>query len=187
METKAEWRQRARKARSGIAVDHDAHCRELARFLASLDRAPGWVVGYLPMPGEVDLTPLMATSDLGPFALTRVPGAGDDLTVHPWPCATEEHPLGFRQPLAGAVVVPHHEVAVVLVPGLAFDRRGTRLGRGRGYYDRLLARFAPGTTLIGITGGYIVAELPSDVHDVPMTHLAGAFGVAPVPLPEPVE
>lgn len=186
MLTKAAWRRRARQARTGIVPDHEGHRTGLATFLASGDRAPGWVVGYLAMPGEVDLEPLMARTELGPFAVTRTPADGVDLTVHPWPGPTEDHPYGFRQPLAGGAVVADQDVSVVLVPGLAFDRYGARLGHGKGYYDRFLARLGPDTVFIGITGGYIVAELPTGPHDVSMTHLAGGFGVAPVPLPEPI-
>lgn len=192
MLTKADWRRRARQARAGIAFDDPRHCQELARFLSSDQRPPGWVVGYRAMAGEVDLAPLFCRPELGPFAVTRTPESGDDLTVHPLDSPTERHRYGFDQPVAGAAVVPDDAIAVVLVPGLAFDRRGGRLGWGRGYYDRLLARLqardGPGqqpVVFVGVTGGYIVAELPTEPHDVTMTMLSGAFGVAPVPLPEP--
>ncbi len=84
-------------------------------------------------------------------------------------------------------MVPDADIAVVLVPGLAFDRLGTRLGHGAGYYDRLLARMPPGIPLVGVTGGYVVAELPAEPHDIVMTHLVGPFGVLSTPLGEPVD
>ena len=188
MLTKADWRRRARQARTGLpGVDDPGHCAALASFLAGPDRPPGWVVGYRAMAGEVDLAPLFARPELGPFAVTRTPDEGRDLTIHPLDAPTERHRYGFDQPVAGASEVPDGEVAVVLVPGLAFDRRGGRLGRGRGYYDRFLFRLPGPARFVGVTAGYIVAELPTEPHDVAMTHLAGLFGVAPVPLPEPVE
>jgi 5-formyltetrahydrofolate cyclo-ligase len=190
MSSKADWRRRATRARAALAVDSRRHCEGLAQFLAS-GRAsgairPGWVVGYLAMPGEVDLSTLFEAEHLGPFAVTRTPDDGQDLTVHPLDSRRERHPYGFEQPVAGAPVVPGDEIAVVLVPGLAFDRLGGRLGRGKGYYDRFLAGL-DGTLFVGITGGYIVAELPTEDHDVVMTHLAGEFGVACSPLPEPLD
>ncbi len=185
MLTKAEWRRRARQARSGIHFDDPRHCEELARFLASGARRPGWVVGYRALSDEVDLGPVFAQPALGPFAVTRTPDEGLDLSVHPLDSPTEVHRLGFEQPVLDAPVVGDDAIAVVLVPGLAFDRRGGRLGRGKGYYDRFLARLPGPPVLIGVTGGYIVAELPTESYDVTMTHLAGTFGVAPVPLPEP--
>lgn len=168
-------------------MDDPRHVEGLARFLAGRDREPGWVVGYRAMGGEVALDRLLAQPELGPFALVRTPDAGLDLTVHPAHSATEHHRYGFDQPAAGSLVVPDAEIAVVLVPGLAFDRRGARLGHGKGYYDRFLGRLAAigRARFVGVTGGYVVAELPTEPHDVLMTHLAGTFGVVPVPLPEP--
>ncbi len=188
MTTKAEWRARARRARPALPMDDPRHVEGLARFLAGPGREPGWVVGYRAMAGEVALERLFLRADLGPFALVRTPGGGGlELTVHPAGSATERHRYGFDQPAAGSPLVPDAEIAVVLVPGLAFDRGGARLGHGKGYYDRFLSRLAAigRARFVGVTGGYVVAELPTEPHDVVMTHLAGTFGVVPVPLPEP--
>jgi 5-formyltetrahydrofolate cyclo-ligase len=187
MLTKAEWRHRAKQARIGIDVDPQRHGEGLARFLTSDAVGEGWVLGYQAIAGEVDLSALYARPGLGPFALTRTPMEGHDLTLHPLDSPSEVHPYGFDQPVAEAEVVADTEIAVVLVPGLAFDRLGSRLGRGKGYYDRLLGRFGPQVAVVGVTGNYIVAELPTDDHDVAMTHLCGDFGVLPVPLDEPLD
>ena len=59
------------------------------------------------------------------------------------------------------------EMEVIVVPGVAFDRKGRRLGRGKGFYDRLL-KTAKGLK-VGV--GYefqLVDELPAEEHDVPM-------------------
>ena len=181
MRTKDEWRRRARAARSGIHLDGAEHRNGLERFLTSTP-IDGWIVGYRAMADELDLDPLLARRDLGSFALTRTPAAGLVLTVHPFDGPSEHHPFGFEQPRADAPLVADDEIGAVLVPGLAFGRMGHRLGRGAGYYDRFLARLAPTVPRIGITAGYIVAELPTEDHDVIMTHLSGAFGVAPVAL-----
>lgn len=185
MLTKADWRHRAKQARDGIVVDAEGHCEALAGFLSSNAVKPGWVVGYHAFGNEVDLSLLFARSGLGPFGVTRTPESGVDLTVHPLDSPMERHHYGFEQPVVDAPRVDLEEIAAVLVPGLAFDRLGTRLGRGKGYYDRLLGRLSTDVALVGITGGYIVAELPADEHDVAMTHLAGEFGVDAVPLGEP--
>lgn len=181
MRTKDEWRRRARAARPGVAGDPQVHCDGIERFLA-LSGVTGWVVAYRAMADELDLSSILDVSTLGPFALTRTPEAGMELTVHPLDGPSERHRYGFEQPTVDAPVVADGDIGAVLVPGLAFDRLGNRLGRGAGYYDRFLARLDPGVPRIGITGGYLVAELPTDNHDVAMTHLSGAFGVAPVPL-----
>jgi 5-formyltetrahydrofolate cyclo-ligase len=71
------------------------------------------------------------------------------------------------------------EASVVLVPALAVDRRGVRLGRGRGFYDRALVHRAPHARLVAvIRDEELVDELPCDPHDVRMTHaLAPKLGL----------
>jgi 5-formyltetrahydrofolate cyclo-ligase len=63
------------------------------------------------------------------------------------------------------------EAALVVVPALAVDRRGVRLGRGAGFYDRSLVLRRPDAQLIAVVrDAELVDELPSEPHDVPMTH-----------------
>jgi 5-formyltetrahydrofolate cyclo-ligase len=63
------------------------------------------------------------------------------------------------------------KAALVLVPALGADRTGTRLGRGKGHYDRTLALAAPGTPLVVLLGdGELVERLPAEPHDRPVTH-----------------
>ena len=62
---------------------------------------------------------------------------------------------------------------LVLVPGLAFDLDGGRLGRGAGFYDRFLASLPPKTRLIGVAlDEQIVAKTPRDAFDLPVDALA---------------
>ena len=49
--------------------------------------------------------------------------------------------FGIREPSPACVEIPLNDLDLVLVPGVAFDLRGNRLGRGKGYYDRLLESF----------------------------------------------
>lgn len=157
--------------------DNPGHCSAVIELLSSPQRGDGWVVGYSAMAGEVDLGAVYELQALGPFALTRTPGRsqGMDLSVHPLTSPSEPHSYGYQQPVADAPIVADSKIAVVLVPGLAFSRSGDRLGHGKGYYDRFLARLAPFRPLIvGVTGGYLVDDLPVDAHDVKMTHLVDA-------------
>ncbi len=63
------------------------------------------------------------------------------------------------------------QAQVVLVPALAVDRRGVRLGRGGGFYDRSLPLCAPGTRLVAVVrDDEVLPQLPAEPHDVPMTH-----------------
>ncbi len=71
----------------------------------------------------------------------------------------EPHPRALRP-------VRLAEVDLVLVPGLAFDRRGRRLGRGHGYYDRFLARLPRSTPTVGLAYRFqLLDRLPTAAHD----------------------
>lgn len=180
--TKAEWRRRALDNRTGLRPDSQRICWHLERFLRTT--VPnGWVVTFDPMPGEVDLRPLLAIEPLvASFALTRTPSNGRTLTLHPADGPTERHRFGYQQPIEDAPVVPDDAVVAVLVPALAFDHRGHRLGFGAGFYDRLLARLGSEVLRIGISDGFLVSELPVEPHDVAVTHLASEVGVVRTPL-----
>ncbi|MBI4343199.1 MAG: 5-formyltetrahydrofolate cyclo-ligase, partial [Candidatus Omnitrophica bacterium] len=62
------------------------------------------------------------------------------------------------------------ELDAVLVPGLAFDRQGRRLGHGYGYFDRLLARLPQATPVIGLAFRFqLLDRLPAASHDRPVS------------------
>jgi 5-formyltetrahydrofolate cyclo-ligase len=80
------------------------------------------------------------------------------------------HPTDYgpREP-ARRVPVDPSAVDVVITPGLAFDRRGHRLGYGGGYYDRYLARLHPAAARVGIAFSVqLVDELPVESVDQPV-------------------
>ena len=66
-----------------------------------------------------------------------------------------------------AKVVDVKEIDLVMVPGVAFDRRGARMGHGKGYYDKLLERRRPETPLVALAFEcQLFPEIPTDAHDV---------------------
>lgn len=76
--------------------------------------------------------------------------------------------MGVREPING-IPTPIQEVDLVVVPGLAFDRAGNRLGRGRGFYDRFLSRpDFRGVSCALAFHEQLVPDLPHDPHDVRM-------------------
>lgn len=75
----------------------------------------------------------------------------------------------IREPLSPSIV-PMQEIDLVAVPGVAFDRRGNRLGRGGGYYDRLLEGFS-GTTVAVAFDFQILPVIPVESHDKPVNAL----------------
>jgi 5-formyltetrahydrofolate cyclo-ligase len=98
-------------------------------------------------------------------------------------CEATPHELsrgisGLREPPASAPRLPVREVDVLVVPGLLFARDGTRLGRGTGHYDRLLARARTDAVRIGICYADRVRDaLPSAPHDVPVHLLVADHAV----------
>jgi 5-formyltetrahydrofolate cyclo-ligase len=73
----------------------------------------------------------------------------------------------IQEPPPEARCIPWKELDLVLVPGVAFDRAGRRLGRGRGFYDRLLAE-VPGIKCGVAYDWQILTEVPSEPHDIMM-------------------
>lgn len=80
----------------------------------------------------------------------------------------KENDYGILEPVPDqSVLVDPAEVDLVVVPGLLFDRKNRRLGRGKGYYDRFLGRLQPGVFKVGLAFLFQVAEeIPTEAHDV---------------------
>lgn len=128
------------------------------------------VLLFMPMPDEVRIRPLvdaawaagksvaLPASDAasGAYVAKRV-RSGADL---------RSGRFGILEPNETCPVVPFGALDLVLVPGIAFDRAGNRLGRGRGFYDRMLA-LGPDAVFCGVGfDGQVVARVPVEPHDV---------------------
>jgi 5-formyltetrahydrofolate cyclo-ligase len=169
-----------RRATLDLPVVASQVCAHLVEFLA-----PGpeqMVLSYLAMPGEIDLHAAHGQWP-GAVAVTRTPEVGG-LTIHQLTNDLETHRYGFDQPTASAPEIAVHQIAAVLVPGLAFSHSGDRLGWGKGHYDTMFAAMAAANALppmrIGVTSDtLVVGQLPTAAHDVAMTHLVTESGVRP--------
>jgi 5-formyltetrahydrofolate cyclo-ligase len=110
------------------------------------------------------------------LAVPRV--EGDDLVHHEIRSVTELFPsrFGLLEPDPGAPRVEPEEIDLVVVPGLAFDLTGNRLGFGKGYYDRFLTRVraVKGALLYTLQ---IVDRVPADGRDVAVDLLVTERGV----------
>lgn len=132
-------RTRRRAAREAAAPDAgEAAARH---FFSAIEPAPGCVVsGYWPMDAEFDVRPLLTALHARghPCGLPVVVGRGRRLTFRAWRPGARLETAGFgiEVPPADA---PEVTPELVLVPLLAFDERGFRLGWGGGYYDMTLA------------------------------------------------
>lgn len=182
--SKAQLRAQIRGVLRRITPSARAGASEKIRLI--LSAWPCWlraetVLFYAPLPDEPDLWPLFEQGlQLGKrCALPAYKPDSDTyeprLVRNP---ATElrQGKLGVAEPGPACPVLDPHSVELVFVPGLAFDRRGYRLGRGKGYFDRLLP------TLSGIKCGVAFAEqlvdaLPIELHDARLDCIVTPQGI----------
>lgn len=82
-------------------------------------------------------------------------------------------PFGVREPVAQDLsFVPPEVIDLVVAPGVAFDRKGGRLGYGKGYYDRLLGRLDPSVTCVALAFDFQVLDaVPQNENDIRMNTL----------------
>lgn len=158
-------------------TERASHSRSVVAHLANWLPLHGRVAIYLAMQDEVDLGGLFGLTRCS-FLAPRI-DAHDGLALHVYSeSELVRHPMGFYEPHAGTPVIDPEDVDVVLVPGLAFDPQGGRLGRGRGYYDDLLRRLPRGVAVVGVTvDAAVVDEVPMDERDQRVDWLATESGV----------
>ncbi len=170
------WRKKRLRAKAKAhRADAAASTPEAARELVKQFPDEIWpklhsiVAGYRPIGSEIDPTPLLETfhCEQARIALPCVEAEGAPLKFRAFSPGDELETgaFGVEAPKASAsVLVP----ALVLVPLLAFDRAGRRLGYGGGYYDRTLdaLRAAGSVTVVGVGyGAQEVSKVPADKHD----------------------
>ena len=180
-EEKKELRARIRAARKAGHPGSGQGLLEVARgipLVADLARPGATVTAFAPMTGEPDVAPLRDwLAGAGCRVLLPVVAKLDGEPALGWAPLTGELAPGASTPTGvridepvGEVVFDPGPVDVVLLPGLAVDRRGYRLGQGAGYYDRTIARLGwaqPGgpTLVIVLHDDEIVDAVPHDEYD----------------------
>jgi 5-formyltetrahydrofolate cyclo-ligase len=165
-------RARARRARDGVEqTERRAAAHELAAVLLALPElaAAQVVLAYSALPNELD--PMPAVWRLRKrgvrIAYPRIESPGV-LGMHYVDHELElvPGPFGLAQPGEHAARTTHAVVDAVILPAVAFDERGMRLGYGGGYYDRLLPLLRPGCVRIGIVfEEQVLPEIPAEDHD----------------------
>ena len=170
---------------------HAELCTHLARFIPVCSVAPirhvmAWISCF---PGEVDLAGFIGEMlRTRAVYLPRVEDAGY-MSFHRiddhWASRLESSPRGVLQPEQGygdKFDPADQEGVAIIAPGLAFDHLGRRLGRGGGYYDRVLSdpRLSQATRIGVCWSMQILADIPVDAHDVPMDWICHERGVLAV-------
>ena len=174
---KSVWRVWAKGVRSSL--DTARLSEQLCSVIAVWPRyrQARHVLSYLAFGSELDLAGLH-TDKTKTFYITRTWDATPELSIHELDKGgLEPHPYGYLQPSASAPKVAPEVVDLVLVPGLAFGKRGGRLGYGGGYYDRLLPELSTALWLGVAADRLVVPNLPSEVHDVKLSYFATESGI----------
>jgi 5-formyltetrahydrofolate cyclo-ligase len=165
IENKATLRQRLRRLRPAVAPAYPALIARLAAWPTF--QAAHCVLAFAPLPGEPDITPLVAQYPQKQWAFPRV--EGEALRFYDAEMADlAPGTYGIPEPAATARPLEARP-DLILVPAMAADHRGQRLGYGKGFYDRFLAQFAGVTTVCLVPEAFWVAQLPTERWDVPVT------------------
>lgn len=172
--SKAAWRTSLRVARSDRTPDDLA--RAAARIgtivLGRLGRLHT-IAAYVPVRGEPGSLDLLNALHAGGTAVLLPVVDDDELdwVGYRGPDALVPARLGLREPVGPALgPAGIGRAQAVLVPALAVDETGVRLGKGHGHYDRVLARVGDGIPLVALLhDGELVPSLPSDPWDRPVT------------------
>jgi 5-formyltetrahydrofolate cyclo-ligase len=161
---KAELRREAIARRDAMPAETRAAAAEAiaARAFPVVAR-PGTIVsGFMPIKSEINPLPLMKalTGQGARLALPVIAGRGAPLVMRPWEL---DEPLdrgqwGIREPKADDAEV---EPDILLVPLLAFDRAGHRIGYGAGYYDLTIAALRERKPIIAIGLAFAAQEVPA--------------------------
>lgn len=178
--TKTELRAEILLARRSLPPQqHDAEAAALCAHLPELVVAGQTVCAYAPVSSEPGSIALIDTL-LSLGARVLLPVARHDVAGIPQPLQWGEYRpghlvearFGLLEP--PAPWLPPGEVATAefaLVPALAVDKAGVRLGRGAGFYDRSLRALDPAARLAAVVrDDEVVDRLPAEPHDVLMTH-----------------
>jgi 5-formyltetrahydrofolate cyclo-ligase len=171
--SKRAWRSRLLAARR--AVPPGVRAEEAAALAVHVAEIPGDpVCCYLAVgsePGSPALPDTLADQGRRVFLPVVVGAAPLEWAEYAGPGSLAPRPFGLREPTGprlGAAAIGL--ASLVLVPALAVDLAGHRLGKGGGHYDRSLPLVRAGTPLVAVVrDDEVVAELPAESHDVPMT------------------
>ena len=183
---KSSLRHKLRRQRSQLADSLRAeYDRAIQRHLSGLisDRGVRSIAAFWPFNGEPDITPLF-----GPLMETGVElalpvvstGSGNTMQFHAWQAgaALAENRYGIPEP-RGTAQVTVSQVDMLIMPLVAYDRHGNRLGMGGGYYDRHLEslRDSPAPLRVGVA--YSLQEtdsLDNNIWDIPLHAIVNERG-----------
>lgn len=176
---KAEARKRAYARRKDVHSEARSAraCWHLINFLRPMQGKP--ITGYMAIRTETDpMAAMVHFADYGPVGVPVIKAKGQPLEFHRWEpgCVMQEGPFGASVPAQAEPVVPR----ALIVPLVAFDNRGHRLGYGGGFYDRTLQSLRAGGAIVAVGLAYAgqeVGEVPVEPTDQPLDAVVTENGV----------
>ena len=149
-----------RKKLKEIPLVNDEHSQMVIDKLQNIIKDK-IVCTYIPLENEVNIN--MHLNGQSVLATTCLEDEEIKICIYEEPL--ERNSFNVFQPINLKII---DKVDIFLVPGLGFDNKGTRLGKGRGIYDQLLSHYSK-STFIGITDkNHLVNKIPSESHDIQM-------------------
>lgn len=174
---KTEIRRAVRRRIAGLTAEQRAEKSALIeKRLSDCDaiRGASVVALYASLADEPQTRGLIENlSRTRTVVLPRV--AGDDMDFYEYsPERMAVGAFGIEEPSGGRAVLPE-EIDVIIVPATAYTAGGTRLGRGRGYYDRYMSRRGFRAAKIGVCfAEQIVEHIPAEPHDIAVDTVVSA-------------
>jgi 5-formyltetrahydrofolate cyclo-ligase len=179
---KALLRRTARSRREALSPEFRAEASKSISFQFFDKVAFGpedAIAGYWRIRDEVDCQPILVRlmDSAQTVILPVVTGAAEPLQFRIWGADAPLYEAGFGT-LAPSDLAPRAEPDLILMPLLGYDRTGTRLGYGGGYYDRTLAAMTKRPMLVGLDfSAQALDHIPREAHDIPLDAVVTESGV----------
>lgn len=173
---KKSLRTRAKQELRSLASDKDEFYSRQNQLISSIEMSDEFkkakkILTYYPLENELDVSSLIISNPNKTWAIPRPIGKGLMLCFE----TDELYNLlslknGLKVPIATSNLIQPEEFDLIIIPGLAYDKKGFRLGRGGGYYDRFIGKLSKSCKTFGVIPQELYVEkIPSlEDHDKPV-------------------
>lgn len=190
MKTKKQWRSELALISRGLSSKEiTKQSRVIARLLAQwpVYRSANGILFYAPLANEVQIQKLMKKA-LAKGKVVSLPACdrrGNSMKPLVFNSMEDlaKGRFGILQPKSTrACEADTADIDLMLVPGLAFDKHGRRLGRGKGFYDTFLRKWAGKAVKIGLALDHqMLAKVPTTARDISMDFVVCSRGILRCP------
>ena len=155
-----------------VAEKSDRICKSIAQL--PVFKKAQHVAFYLPSRNEVELTALAVDHNDKAFYAPCLPKTGRQLIFRRYdPARLVDQRFGLQEPAPDCETISYADLDLVLVPALAIDDNGNRIGFGAGYYDATLGQISAPSCVVVYEFQRLV-DLPAQSHDIPINHIVSA-------------